>query len=72
MWQHYYYWYSHRFTSLLTPLYSRTLYSPCNYRARVTNCTDCSVPFRRSFAKNTGLHRDRGATGAFSALQRPY
>jgi hypothetical protein len=49
----------------LTPLRSRTLYSPCNYRARITNYTDCSVLFWRVFAKNTGLHRDRGAVGVF-------
>jgi len=51
--------------SSLISLRLRTLYSPCNYRARITNCTDCSVLFRRSFAKNIGLHRDRGATGVF-------
>jgi len=46
MWQYYYYWYSHRFTSSLTPLCSRMLYTPCNYRARITNCTECAVLFR--------------------------
>jgi hypothetical protein len=65
MWQHHNYWYSHCFTYPSSLLTYRRYRVPCNYRARITNCADYSIPFQQSLAKNTGLYRDRGATRVF-------